>query len=473
MNKNLLLATDVYKLSHMSAYPPGTTKIYSYLVARSDKKLPDVVFYGLQYYLKEYLSRAVTHADVDEFLEYRKNVLGGTPKDIEDKARALADLGYIPLEIKAVEEGTVLPVKNVLMTMTNTLPEFFWVVGFFESLLLKVWNTSTVASYGYKLHSLTKKFSDSTCDDGGHLPFQIHDFGYRGVSTEETAEVSGSAALIGSLGTDTLTAVKFAKTYYAATEPVGLSVFATEHSVVMAYGQDNELASFERVLDLNPGGIISVVSDTYNLWNVLTNFTDVLHNKILARDGKIVFRPDSGDPEKVICGDPSAPEGSPERKGAIVILAEKFGTTYNSKGYMLLNPKIGLIYGDGMYYERFERILTNLQEMGYASSNLVIGVGGLLLQQHNRDDQGYAIKATYAEVDGEVRELLKDPVTDPGKRSHKGLIKLSIDAYGNYVTKDQCTWDEEKQGLLQTVFLNGKVVKEVTFDQVRKNAKVK
>lgn len=469
MNKNLLLATDVYKLSHMQAYPEGTTKVYSYLVARSGKVLPNVVFYGLQYYLKEYLTRPITHADVDEFLEYRKYILGGTSDDIVKKVRALADLGYVPLEIKAVEEGTILPVKNVLMTMTNTHPDFYWVVGFFESLLLKVWNTSTVASYCDKLHNLTKKFSDITCDNGGHLPFAIHDFGYRGCSSEETSELAGSAALIRSLGTDTITAVKFVKEYYGATEPIGLSVFATEHSVMCAFGQDNELAAFERVLDLNPSGIVSIVSDTYNLWNVLNNFTTVLKDRILARDGKVVFRPDSGDPEKIICGDPTDAVGSDEYKGAMNILAEKFGTTTNSKGYKILNSKVGLIYGDGMYYERFERILSNLQEMGYATSNLVVGIGGLLLQQHSRDEQGYAIKATYAEVNGEVRELLKDPVTDPGKKSHKGLVQLVRDTNGNIVTRDQCTWEQEKQGLLKQVFLNGVLTNPITFDQIRKN----
>lgn len=464
--------TDVYKLGHMRAYPTGTTKIYSYLVARTDKTLPKVLFYGLQYYLQEYLVKGVTQYDVAEFLEYYKMILGHVPVDVANKVMALGDLGYIPLEIKAVEEGTVLPVKNVLMTMTNTHPDFAWVVGFFESLLLKVWNTSTVASYSLTLKDLVGKFASETCDNDGHTSFQVHDFGYRGCSSEETAALSGSAHLINFLGSDTVPAIKLIVERYQGhlSQHIGLSVPATEHSVMCAFGQDNELAAFERNLDLNPSGIVSIVSDTYNLWNVLTNFAEILKERILSRDGKVVFRPDSGDPENVICGDPEAPLGSPQNLGAIRLLAEKFGTTFNSKGYKLLNDKVGLIYGDGMYFERFERILARLKDMGFASSNLVVGIGGLLLQQHSRDEQGYAIKATYAVVDGEVRELIKDPITDPGKRSHKGLLRLTKDAEGNYVTKDQCTLAEEQEGLLRTVFLNGILMNETSFNDIRKKA---
>lgn len=468
--ENIFLATDVYKMGHMEQYPKGTTKVYSYLTTRSDKVMDKVMFYGLQYYLKKYLTVVPTQAMVDEFLEYRKNILGvDASDDIKNKLNGLVQLGYIPLEIKAVEEGTVLPVKNVLMTITNTHPDYYWAVGFFESLILKVWNTSTVASFDKKLKNLCTKFADATSDDAGHVPFQVHDFGYRGCSSEETAASSGSAHLINFLGTDTIPAIKFVKEYYKATEPIGLSVPATEHSVMCAFGENNELGAFKNLLQLYPSGIVSVVSDTYDLWNVLTSFAADLKDDILARDGKVVFRPDSGNPEFIICGDPSAPFGTPQNIGALRLLDMMFGSTVNSKGYKVLNPKVGLIYGDAMYYERFEKILSNLQEMGYASSNLVVGIGGLLLQQHTRDELGFAIKATYAEVNGEIRELMKDPVTDPGKKSHKGLISL-VKENGQFVTKDQQTWAQEKTGLLETVFYNGFLVKELTFDQIRANS---
>jgi nicotinamide phosphoribosyltransferase len=469
--ENPMLCTDVYKMGHMEQYPEKTTRVYSYLLARSDKKMPTTTFYGLQYYLKM-LEVKPTAEMMEEFLETRAAILGvPASQDIKTKLGWLVQLRYFPLRIKAVREGSEIPVRNVLMTLESTEPGFHWVVGFFESLLLKVWNTSTVASYSKKLQRLCKRFADETCDNDGHLPFQVHDFGYRGVSSEETARLSGSAHLINFLGSDTVPARNFIKKTYGCAEPVMLSVPATEHSVMCAYGQENEFKAFERMLDLYPTGFVSIVSDTYNLWNVLTNFAERLKGRILDRAGRVVFRPDSGDPTKIICGDGDAATGSEEWFGAIRLLDKMFGSTKNSKGYRVLNPKIGLIYGDGMFYERFERTLELMKIMGYASSNLVIGVGGLLLQQHNRDDQGYAIKATFAEVGGEMRELVKDPVTDQKKKSHKGLLALLKDADGRYYTKDQCTADEEAASLLETVYLNGKIVRHTNFDEIRERAK--
>ncbi len=468
---NLLMHTDVYKLGHMEQYKKGTNKIYSYLVARSDKVIPYTVFYGLQYYLKKYLMQGVSKENVDEFLATRKNLLGvDASEDVKSKLYGLAALGYIPLKIKAIDEGSVVPVKNALMSITNTKDGFEWVVGYFESILLNIWNTTTVASYDMSLKVLCKKYAKATCDDEGHLPFQVHDFGYRGCSSEETAALSGSAHLINFLGTDTIPAVKLAKDVYRATEPVGLSVPATEHSVMCSFGPEHEFEAFENILDLYPKGIVSVVSDTYNLWNVLCNFVPKLKERILAREGKLVFRPDSGDPEKILCGDPEAKNGSPAWFGVIRLLDMEFGSTKNSKGFKVLNPKVGVIYGDGIYFKRFQSILYTMKEMGYASSNLVVGIGGLLLQQHSRDEQGFAIKATYSEVNGVAQELMKDPITDPGKKSHMGLLQLSKNSAGEYVTKDHCTWEEEKNSLLTTVFIDGKLVKETTFDVIRKNA---
>lgn len=471
MNKNILMCTDVYKLGHALQYPEGTTKVYSYLTARSDKKIPFTVFFGLQYYLQEYLSQPITHAMVDELLEYYKMILGGEHPVMTKKLRALADLGYLPIKIKAVKEGTVMPVKNVLMTVTNTHPDFYWVVGFVESILLKVWNTTTVASYSMKLRSLVNDFAVQTCENNLHTDWQVHDFGYRGCSSEETAALSGAAHLINFRGTDTVPAVKFLKEYYDGTGLIGASVPASEHSIMCSFERDQEIKAFENMLNLYPSGIVSIVSDTYDLWNVLTNFTVQLKDKILSRDGKVVFRPDSGNPELILCGDPNAPEGSPANLGAIRILDQVFGSSLNSKGYRELNPKVGLIYGDGMYFERFERILNKMKEMGYASSNLVIGVGGLLLQQHSRDDQGFAIKATYCEVNGETREIVKDPVTDPGKKSLKGMMALfKSEDTGEFFTADQVTADDEERGYLETVFEDGKLLKTYTLEDIRKTA---
>lgn len=513
-NRNLLLMTDVYKLGHMRQYKPGTTKVYSYLCARSNKKYNDALFFGLQPYLK-ILETPITQADGEEFLSYYTQILGAQPpQDITDKINALVKLGYLPLEIKAVPEGTIIDNKNVLATVTNTLPEFYWVVGFFESLLLKVWAPTTVATKSLQFKRIAKKYTDETSDADFLMPFLVHDFGYRGVSSEETAELCGAAHLVNFCGTDTVPAVKFLKEVYHGEGLIGASVPATEHSIHCSFGPtlENEIEYVTRQMELNPTGLMSVVSDAYDYWRMLTQTLPAVKDKILARDGKYVVRPDSGDPLKILCGTAqklnSLEEAdilvqkhgynnpifeinnnyyevtrdfelveiqpTPEQKGTFRILDELFGSTVNSKGYKELNPKIGVIYGDGMYLERYENILKTMKDMGYANTNLVVGIGGLLLQQHNRDDLGFAFKATYAEINGQATELYKDPITDPGKKSHKGLMRLrKIEANGTYyITEDQVTVEQERTGCLETVFLNGKVVKEYTLAEIRERAKL-
>ena len=472
LNQNLLLSIDVYKAGHMRFYKPGTTKVYSYLCARSDKKYDSALFFGLQPYLKM-LEKGVSESDAQEFFEMWKEILGSdAPQDVVEKINSLVSLGYIPLEIKAVPEGTIVNNKNVLATVTNTVDGFHWVVGFFESLLLKVWAPTSVATLSNKFHKLAKELTIETSDSEFLLPFLIHDFGYRGVSSEESAQILGASHLVNSAGTDTVPAVKFVKENYGATGLLGASVPASEHSIHCSFGDDEEaeLEYLNRMLDLNPTGLVSVVSDAYDYWRMLTVTVPKLKDKILARDGKLVIRPDSGDPKAILLGDLNAQAGSNEAKGTFTILEEIFGATTNSKGFKELNPKIGVIYGDGMFFDRFKDIVISMKERGLANTNLVVGIGGLLLQQHNRDDLGFAFKATQAIINGEAKELFKDPITDKGKRSHKGLMKLVRNEDGSFTTVDQVSEAEEKQGELQTVFLNGKVVRSFTFNEVRKNA---
>lgn len=537
---NPLLGTDVYKMGHMEMYAPGTTKVYSYLTARTDKNFDKTVFFGLQYYSKEYLSVKLTPEMGEEFLRYRKMILGSNSPAVEKQIRDLCQLGYFPLEIKAVEEGTVMPVKNVLMTITNTHPDFYWVVGFVESLILKLWYPITVASCCFKYRTIVNKaFDETVSDDMMFLKdFTVHDFGYRGDASEEGAGISGAAHLISFIGSDTVPALPFVEYYYNAdtTGLVMASVPASEHSVMCSFGREDEFGAFENMLKLYPSGIVSIVSDTFDVYRVLTEFAERLKPQILARDGKVVFRPDSGNPETIICGDINEfdtlskaiesykdevyngqPHGerytdAPEEKivyiktenkyyklksdiewnrydkqyyfiedvsikseettptnankGAIRLLDEMFGHTINDKGYKVLNPKIGLIYGDGMYLDRYQRTLDKLKSMGYAASNLVIGVGGIL-RNHSRDTLGFAIKATYVEVSGEAREIEKDPVTDKKKKSHKGLLSLSQDDDMNYCTIDQCQPHQEQSGLLKTVFKNGELINETTFAEIK------
>lgn len=461
-DNNILLNTDVYKMGHMEQYPPGTTKIYSYLCARSDKTIPYVVFYGLQYYLHYLKHNAPYGHDIIEFLRYRQDLLGTKASgDIVDKLMKLEKLHHLPLSIKAIPEGTVVrPARNVLMTITNTHPDFAWLVGFVESLLLKVWNTCTVASYSRMLKERCTNYAVMTCDDDSHVPFQVHDFGYRGCSSEETAALSGSAHLVNFLGTDTVPALKLIDdTYGPASRPLGLSVPASEHSVMCAYGPEGEFKAFEHLLDTYPSGILSIVSDTYDLWKVLKDFAPRLKDRILAREGKVVFRPDSGVQEQII-------------PVALEMLAAVFGCTTNSKGFKVLNPKVGLIYGEGFTYDKMAKVLCVLKECGWASSNLVMGIGGLLLQSRSRDEQGFAIKATYAEIDGIGRTIYKDPVTDREKKSHKGLMALRKTPDGLYETIDRLTWEAEGMTELVEVFRDGEILKEWTFDEIRERAKL-
>lgn len=453
---NLLLTTDVYKFDHAAQYPKGTNKVYSYMNPRkaSDTYGKSVVFFGLQYYIQKYLTKGITKADVDEFKEISSSILG---PDAIDYTRyyKLAELGYLPIEIKAVAEGEIVGVQNALFTITNTLPEYYWLVNFIETLLLKVWYPTTVATISYQYKQLCKEYSNVTCDTDGHLPFQIHDFGYRAVSSDESGHIGGAAHLLNFYGTDTTGGVKMLKEYYKGQYPIGLSVPASEHSVMCAHSPDNDdLVALTNMLDVYPTGIVSIVSDTYDINRAVGYFCNELKERILERDGKVVVRPDSGDPEKII----------PE---IISKLWDAFGGTTNSKGYKVLNPKVGVIYGDAIYYERAERIFETLKNMGFASSNVVFGIGGILLQSCTRDTFGFSLKATYCEVDGVPREIMKDPITDHSKKSHKGLLCVTKEMNA-YKTLDQMTqFEETHTGYLETVFKDGKLIKEFTLAELR------
>lgn len=471
--RNPLLALDVYKMGHMEQYVPGCTKVYSYLMARSDRHFSKLVFFGLQYYLQQYLSTRLTHEMGEEFLAYRERILGvPNPPAVVKKIEALCALGHWPLLIKALPEGTVIGTRQVLMTLTNTHPDFYWCVGFVESLLLKIWYPITVASHSYRYREVVNAAFTATVDREQDFlrDFTVHDFGYRGDGSEEGAALSGIAHLLSFTGSDTVPALPLADQFYAGREAglVMASVPATEHSVMCSYGSDDELAAFRRMLELYPTGLVSIVSDTYNVYRVLTEFATALRSQILARPlgSKVVFRPDSGNPEYIICGDPNAPHGTPEWKGAIRLLDEVFGHTVNQKGYKVLHPNVGLIYGDGMYLERYERVLARLAEMGYAASNFVIGVGGIL-RHHSRDTLGFALKATYVEVNGVPREIEKTPATDPKKRSHRGLIALSRDEAGAYTTRDGRSAAEEEASLLPEVYRDGRITTRVTLASAR------
>lgn len=464
MTTNPLMLTDVYKLGHMEQVPEDTEYVYSYLTFRQVDQY--VVFALLRYYLERYLTTPVTREMVQEFLRTRVRILGPTPPAVEAKLNALADLGYIPLRIKAVPEGTIFTEPgHIVASFENTVPGFGWVVGYFESLLLKVWYPSCVATLSRKYKDIAVAYGEATCDNLDHIPYAVHDFGYRGSSSEETALIGGSAHLMNFLGSDTVVAHEMLDYYGDDGTPMMLSVPASEHSVMCAFGRENEFGAYEHMLDTYPNGIASIVSDTYDIYNVITNYGPRLRDRIMARDGKIVFRPDSGDPLLVLCGD-RASKHADEQDGVLELLLKVFGGETNSKGYWTLNPHVGVIYGDGMWLQRYQSILHRMMQQRMASSNLVIGVGGLLLQHHNRDDIGAAIKSTNVVIGGESRDIVKNPRTDHKKASLTGRLALTVDEDGQMHTGPESAV-HLGDDILRTVYFNGMVVDATPFQEMR------
>ena len=439
---NILLQTDVYKMGHMEQYNPDVEFIQSHLVVRNNLEYDEVVFFGLQYFILKYLSDFPTKDDVNEFILFYEIILKRKcPDTVKEKLNALLALGYWPIKIRAIDEGEVHPSRgSILMTIENTLPGFHWAVGFLEGLFLKIWNTSTVATHSYNLKKLFLRYANLTGSNTDFIPYQVHDFGYRSVSSEETAALSGAAHLLAFRGTDTVPAVKLLHDYYPSNSDClpnyGSSVPASEHSVMCSFGKERELEAFRHMLKTYPTGIVSIVSDTYSLHNVLTNFALELKTEILERNGKVVFRPDSGDPVSTTVD-------------AIMQLDTIFGSTRTPLGFRVLNEKVGVIFGEGMTDYRIQETLEILKRYNFASQNLVVGVGGLLLQQHTRDDMGFSFKANWAKLkDGSEMALFK---TSPGKKSHDlGYIRSST--FIRY----------------EDVYVDGKLLKKHSIEDVRR-----
>ena len=480
-----LLLKDGYKVGHKFQYPEGTTLVYSNLTPRKSRSedINEIVFFGLQYFIKEYLinqfdegffSRPKQEV-VQEYKRRMDNYLGKdsiTYLHIE----ALHDLGYLPLEIKALKEGSLVPMKVPIFTIKNTKPEFFWLTNMLETLLSAIlWKPCTSATTAFQYLKTFTRFAEETVGgDRSFIPWQGHDFSFRGMSGIEDAVLSGSAHLLSFSGTDTIPAIDFHEDYYNADcekELIGGSVAATEHSVMCMGTKNDEIKTFERLIkEVYPAGIVSIVSDTWDFWQVITEFLPKLKTEILARNGKVVIRPDSGDPVKIIIGDTTAPAGSPAYKGAIECMWETFGGSITEKGYKLLDGHIGLIYGDSITLERQEQILGGLKEKGFASYNVVLGIGSYTYEYVTRDTYGFAMKATYGEVNGEGRAIFKDPKTDDGtKKSAKGLMQVYRDKNtGKLALKDECTWAEEALGELKPVFRDGKLLVDLSLAEIRK-----
>jgi nicotinamide phosphoribosyltransferase len=478
-----ILLKDGYKVGHKFQYPEGTTMVYSNLTPRKSRNanLHEIVFFGMQYFIKEYLINQFQEGffdrDKDEVLAAyarRMNNYLGKDSITYDHIAALHDLGYLPLEIKALPEGSLVPMKVPVFTIRNTRDEFFWLTNMLETLLSAIiWKPCTSATTAFQyLTTFTAYAHDTVGDDMSFVPWQGHDFSFRGMSGIEDALISGAGHLLCFSGTDTIPAIDFLEQYYNAdceVELIGGSVPATEHSVMCMGGQQGELQTFEHLIsEVYPQGIVSIVSDTWDFWQVLTEFLPALKTQIMARNGKVVIRPDSGDPVKIIIGDNEAQPGSPEAKGAIECMWETFGGTITARGYRLLDSHIGLIYGDGITPEKQVAILEGLKQKGFASYNVVLGLGSFTYEYVTRDTFGFAMKATYGVVNGEGREIFKAPKTDDGtKKSARGLVQVYRNDDGTLAMKDQCTWDEETQGELKTVFKDGQLLVDQTLAEIK------
>lgn len=477
-----ILYKDGYKVGHVFQYPKGTEMVYSNITPRGSRidGVDKVVVFGIQYFIKDYL---INRFNEGFFYQPKEKVLAQYKRRIDnylgkdtvpiDHLSELHDQGYLPLEIKALEEGTLCPMRVPLLTIKNTIPKFFWLTNFLETILCSViWHPMTSATIAHTYKKLLSEYANKTSDMPEFVQWQGHDFSMRGMSGLESAIISGAGHLLSFSGTDTIPAIDFLEKFYNAnsdSELIGGSVPATEHSVMCLGGETSEYDTFKRLLtEVYPKGIVSVVSDTWDYWKVLTEVLSDMKNLIMAREGKLVIRPDSGDPVKIICGDEEATRGSPEYFGSIEILWKIFGGTINSKGYKQLDPHVGLIYGDSITLDRCKRICEGLEAKGFASTNVVFGIGSYTYQHVTRDTFGFAMKATYGIINGEPIEIFKDPITDSGiKKSAKGLLRVNEDL----TLSEQVSCEEEKTGLLKTVFLDGKLVKEYSLQEIRDKLK--
>jgi nicotinamide phosphoribosyltransferase len=477
---NPLLLTDGYKVDHRRQYPTGTTLVYSNWTPRKSRieGVDEVVFFGLQYFIKKYIIqdfdlhffKQPKEEVVRKYARRINNYLGenqvGT-KHIED----LHDLGYIPMVFKALPEGESVPIRVPMFTMYNTLPEFFWLTNYFETLLSAVvWLPCNSATIAKQYRIVLDKYAQETSSIPEFVDWQGHDFSMRGMGGIEAAVTSAAGHLLSFTGSDTIPAIEFFEEYYNANSDAELiagSVAATEHSVMCMGTTEGEYETFKRLIcEIYPKGIVSIVSDTWDLWKVLTDYLPRLKDEIINREGKVVVRPDSGNPVDIICGNPNG-KNEQEKKGVIELLWDVFGGSTNAKGYKELVPQIGAIYGDSITVDRATQICERLKQKGFASTNVVLGIGSFTYQYNTRDTFGFAMKATYGEVNGKGRAIFKDPITDDGtKKSAKGLMKIDL-VDGQYRLTDNVSWEEEQTGELKEVFRDGKLLIDYSLAEIR------
>lgn len=483
-----MLLTDGYKLDHRRQYPKGTEFVYSNWTPRSNSYFPEAedgaVVFGIQYFIKEYLIKRFNNEFfnrpeeqvVNQFKRRIDTFLGENEVGTEH-IRELHKLGYLPIKIKALKEGSICPIGVPMLTVINTDPRFFWLTNFLETMMsmclwLPMTSATTARIYRKELERHAKK---TMFPKEVELGFNCHDFSMRGMAGLEAAITSGMGHLTSFIGSETIPAVAACEEYYCADaekELISATVPATEHSVMCAGGMEDEFGTFKRLLtELYPKGFVSIVSDTWDFWQVITDFIPRLKNEILARDGRFVVRPDSGIPEDIICGTDNPNDPEYIRKGAYECLWDIFGGTYTENGYKILDTHIGMIYGDSITIERQREIYRRLEEKGFAATNLVLGIGSYTYQYRTRDSLGFAMKATWCRVNGEDKPIFKLPKTDNGmKKSLKGLLYVAEES-GKYKVYDNVEPTEENAGCLETVFEDGALLKDYTLSEIRNNVR--
>lgn len=464
---NLLLNTDSYKASHWLQYPPGTDSTFFYVESRGglyDRTL----FYGLQAILKEYLTRPITQADIDEARDLF--AAHGEPFN-QTGWRYIVERhgGRLPIRIRAVPEGTVVPTHQVLVTIESTDADAYWVPSYLETMLLRLWYPVTVATVSWHAKQSIRQFLERTSDDpAGQLPFKLHDFGARGVSSAESAALGGSAHLVNFMGTDNVSGLLAARAYYH--EPMaGFSIPAAEHSTITSWGRENEVEAYRNMLRqfAKPGSVVAVVSDSYDIYHAIReHWGKTLKDEVIRSGATLVVRPDSGDPAEVV-------------HKCLVLLDEAFGHTVNGKGYKVLNH-VRVLQGDGVNPDSIRAILERATSAGYGTDNLAFGMGGALLQQLNRDTQKFALKCSAARIDGHWIDVYKDPVTDKGKQSKRGRMTLlrhretgtfqTVPVLPSAKSLADVVKPPGYDDAMLTVWENGHLVHDWTFAEVRDRA---
>ncbi|CAF0869396.1 unnamed protein product [Adineta steineri] len=464
MENNILLKTDSYKISHHKQYPPETTVVYAYLESRGGD-YPEQVFFGLQYILKKHLAgQVVTREYLEQGIDFWHKHFGYDIVNREMWEYIIEKYdGYLPIRIKAVPEGTVVPTGNVLMTIENTDPKCSSLTTFLETILLQIWYPITIATNSREIKKILLRSLVKT-GDPSVIKGQLHDFGFRGVSSYETSAIGSCAHLTSFSGTDTISGCVLAHNFYLAEEMIAFSIPASEHSTMVSWTKEKEREAYENILDMYPNGIVACVSDSYNIYDACEHIWGTqLHDKILERDGTLVIRSDSGDPIEVL-----------ER--LLTILYDKFGGAVNEKGFKVLDKHIRLIQGDGVNMQAIKEILELLERIGFATDNLIFGSGGGLLQKFDRDTMKFAIKCSFVEITGIGGiAVAKNPITDAGKRNKPGRLKLVKDNDDTYRTLNSIDHTEEydaAEDQLVTVFENGKILCEYTFDTIRANCDI-